>query len=119
MKPATQHRIRLGDRHVDYRLSRSKAAHKLRVRVGPNGVEVAQPEARNGEDVSAFLRANASWILDQLERVEQLRSIRRPVKRRVGEILFRGESTQVRIEATGTRALGNLVGLVDGAIVVQ
>jgi predicted metal-dependent hydrolase len=62
MKPATQHRIHLGDRRVDYRLSRSKAARKLRVRVGPDGVEVVQPEARSGEDVPAFLRANGSWI---------------------------------------------------------
>jgi predicted metal-dependent hydrolase len=119
MKPATQHRIQLGDRRLDYRLSRSKAARKLRVRVGPDGVEVVQPEARDGEDVSAFLRASEAWILDQLDRVQRLRGIRRPVQRGVGEILFRGESTQVRIEATDTRAPGNLVGLVDGAIVVQ
>ena len=58
MKAATQHQIRLGGRRVDYRVVRSRAARKLRVRVGPNGVEVVQPAARNGEDVFAFLGRN-------------------------------------------------------------
>ena len=119
MKPATQHRIQLGRRLVDYRLVRSRAARKLRIRVGPLGVEVIQPHARNGEDVSSFLAANAAWIFDQLERVERFRGVRRPVQHRAGEILFRGEPTQVRIEATHTRARGNIVDFVDGEIVVQ
>ena len=98
MKVATQHQIRLGGRRIDYRVVRSRAARKLRVRVGPNGVEVVQPAARNGEDVSAFLDSNERWILDQLQRVERLRSVRRPQQHRAGEILFRGEPTQLRIE---------------------
>ena len=119
MKPATQHRIQLGRRLVDYRLVRSRAARKLRIRVGPLGVEVIQPHARNGEDVSSFLAANAAWIFDQLERVERFRGVHRPVQHRAGEILFRGEPTQVRIEATHTRARGNIVDFVDGEIVVR
>jgi len=119
MKAATQHQIRLGGRRVDYRVVRSRTARKLRVRVGPNGVEVVQPAARNGEDVSAFLDRNEAWIRDQLQRVERLRSVRRPAQRRVGEILFRGEPTQVRVEATETRARGNLVDFIDGVIVVR
>ena len=119
MKAATQHQIRLGGRHVDYRVVRSKTARKLRVRVGPNGVEVVQPVARNAEDVSAFLDRNEVWILDQLQRVERLRSVRRPAQRRIGEILFRGEPTQIRVEATGTRARGNVVNFISGEIVVR
>ena len=68
MKSATLHQILLGSRPVDYRIVRSKAAAKLRVRVGPNGVEVVQPTARDRQDVSAFLRRNEVWILDQLRR---------------------------------------------------
>ena len=119
MNAATQHQIWLGGRRVDYRVVRSKAARKLRLRVGPNGVEVVQPAARNGEDVSTFLDRNEAWILDQLQRVERLRSVRRPAQRRLGEILFRGEPTQVRVETTETRARGSLVDFIDGEIVVR
>jgi predicted metal-dependent hydrolase len=119
MKAATQHQIRLGGRRVDYLVVRSRAARKLRLRVGPNGVEVVQPAARNGENVSAFLNSNEAWILDQLRRVERLRSVRRPAQSRVGEILFRGEPTQVRVETTVTRARGNVVAFIDGQIVVR
>src|SRR5690349_3627967 len=119
MKGATQHRIHLGGRRVDYRLVLSRTARKLRLRVGPSGVEVVQPAGRKTEDVAAFLDRNAEWILTQLKRVDRLRGVRRPAERRVGEILFRGEPTQVRVETTATRARGNRVDLIDGEIVVR
>src|SRR5947208_8144949 len=107
MKSSTQHRIQLGSRLVEYQLVRSKTARKLRVRVGPNGVEVIQPSTRNGEEAAAFLAANGSWLLDQLEHAERIRRIRRTVRHPVGEILFRGELTRVRIEETQSRIAGN------------
>ena len=119
MQSSTQRRIRLGSRVVDYRLVRSKFAHKLRVRVGPNGIEVVQPATRNGEEVAEFLATNGSWILDQLDRAERLRGVRRSVRRPVGEILFRGEPTQVRIQTTGSRAAGNIVRFIDGELIVS
>jgi hypothetical protein len=118
MKTATQHHVRLGGRRVDYRVVRSTAARRLRVRVGPGGVEVVQPAARNGEDVSAFLNQHEDWILHQLRRVERLRGVLRPKQRHAGEILFRGEPTRVRIEPTGARWTGNAVCLADGEIVI-
>ncbi len=119
MKTATQHQIQLGGRRVDYRVVRSRAARKLRLRVGPNGVEVVQPAERKSADVSAFLDRNEAWILDQLQRVERLRSVRRPEQRRAGEILFRGEPTRVRVATMETGARGNLVNLTNDAIVVR
>lgn len=119
MKPATQHEIRLGGRRVVYRVVRSRTARKLRLRVGPNGIEVVQPAERNGEDVSAFLDRNEGWILDQLQRVERLRSVRRPEQRRAGEILFHGEPTQLRIETTGARARRNAISFANGEIVIK
>ena len=119
MQASTLHRVRLGGRMVDYRLVRSKVARKLRVRVGPNGVEVVQPLTRNGEELSAFLTGHASWLLDQLDRAERLRAVRRAVPRPVGEILFRGEITRVRVETTGSWATGNAVRFVNGEIVVS
>jgi predicted metal-dependent hydrolase len=119
MKPATQHQIRLGGRRVAYRVVRSRTARKLRLRVGPNGVEVVRPAARKSKEVAAFLDRNAVWVLAQLKRVEHLRGLRRSEQRRIGEILFRGEPTQVRVETTGTRARGNRVVFIDGEIVVR
>ena len=119
MKAAAQHQIRLGARRVDYLVLRSMAARKLRIRVGPNGVEVVQPSTRSREDVSAFLSRNEVWILDQLQRVERLRGLRPPALRRAGEILFRGEPTRLRIETTGARARGNAIDFANGEIVIQ
>lgn len=119
MKAATQLHIQLGGRRVDYLLVRSTDAKKLRIRVGPNGVEVVQPAARDGEDVLAFLDSHAVWIRDQLRRVERLRGLRRPAQRRAGEILFRGEVTRIRIETTDSRSRGNAVSHVDGEIVIR
>jgi predicted metal-dependent hydrolase len=119
VKMATQHQIRLGGRRIDYSVVRSSAARKLRVRVGPNGVEVVQPAERNGEDVSVFLDRNETWILDQLERAERLRGVRRPAQSRAGEILFRGEPTRLNVETTPSQVRGNTVSHVDGAIVIR
>ncbi len=119
MKVATQHEIKLGGRRVDYRVVRSSAARKLRLRVGSNGVEVLQPIGRTSEDVSAFVYMNGTWIMDQLERAERLRSLRRPTQYKTGEILFRGEPTRVRIEATPARSRGNVVDFLNGEIIVR
>lgn len=114
----TRHRIRLGDRVIDYRLVRSKTARKLRVRVGPEGVAVVQPIARNGEEVAAFLAAHERWIVDQINHAERLRRVRRSEHRVVGGILFRGEPVRIRVETTTSRAAGNMVRFVDGEFVV-
>ena len=116
MRSATQHQIRLGRRRIEYRIVRSKAAAKLRVRVGPNGVEVVEPAARDGQDVAAFLRQNEVWILDQLQRAERLHSVRRPQARPAGEILFRGEPVQVRIEVTGTWARASSIAVAERSV---
>jgi predicted metal-dependent hydrolase len=119
VQPSTRHRIQVGDRIVDYRLVQSKVARKLRVRVGPSGVEVIQPSTRNGEELSAFLAENGRWVVDQLDRADRLRRVRRTAQRSVGEILYRGELTRVRIEDMPSRAGGNSVCLIDGAVVVS
>lgn len=119
MLSSTSHRIRVGDRTVDYRIVRSTAGRKLRVRVGPSGVEVVQPTTRNGAELTEFLARNGDWIVDQIDRAERLRSLRRVVRRSVGEILYRGEPTPVRIEPTSSRAAGNVVCLLNGELVVS
>lgn len=118
MRAVTEHQIEMGGQQIDYRVVQSAAARKLRVRVGLDGVEVLQPAGRRDEEVAAFLECNASWVLSQLQRVERLRKLRRYEHKAVGEMLFRGESTKVRVETTETRARGNRVDLIDGEIVV-
>lgn len=119
VRVATEHQIEVGGRRVDYRVVWSQAARRLRLRVGPGGVEVVQPRGRSGEDVAAFLGRNYAWIEDQLRRVARLRGVRRQEQRRVGEILFRGKPTAVRVEASRTRATWNMVEFNDAGIVVQ
>ena len=117
--PSIDHKlIKLGGRRAEYRQVASRTARKLRVRVGLDGVEVVKPLGRSDDDVLSFLEQNEEWILDQLERVERLRKIR-VIEQRPSEIIFRGDRTKVRFEATTARWRGNLVSLVDGEIVVR
>ena len=119
MRPATQHQIWLRGRHVAYKMVLSNSARKTRIRVGPGGVEVIRPLAASDKDVPAFLHQNETWVLAQLDRVSKLRSLRLPERLQLGEILFRGVPTPVRIERVETRARGNVVRFRDGEIIVQ
>jgi len=119
MKALKEHQIQLSGKQVTYRLRSSTTAHKIRVRVGPNGIEVVQPRGRKSEDVSVFLEQRKKWIIDQLERVDRMGCIRRPEQKAIGEITFLGTPTKVRVEKTKTRARGNRVELVDQEIVVR
>lgn len=119
MKSQTQHQIRIHGRRVEYRVVRSLAARRLRLRVGPSGVEVVQPAARNGKDVSAFVGRHGEWILDQLSRARRLSGLHRPAERRGGEILYRGEPIRLSIETTNSRLRGNVVEMENGGIVIQ
>ncbi|HMR68319.1 MAG TPA: SprT family zinc-dependent metalloprotease [Anaerolineae bacterium] len=110
--------ITLNGRKIDYRLVESTSARKLRIRGGLNGVEVVLPLDRNGQEVETFLQANQAWILDQLARVEQLRSIRKPKLQQKNEMLFRGVLTPVYIEDVARRKNTNKVLFENGAIVV-
>jgi len=119
MKATTLDSVTLGGRKVEYRLVRSKAARKLRVRVGLAGVEVVQPEARDAGEIEAFLLAHGKWIIDQLERLEQFRSIRKPQRSSAGEILYRGTPTPVRVEELTWRQGANKIVFEHGCLVIM
>lgn len=119
MQPSLQRRIRVGGRLVDYRLVQSTTVRKLRIRVGPSGIEVLQPATRDELAVAEFLAANASWVLDQLDRVEKMRSVCVFTAKPFAEISLRGNPTTIRIESTGWRGAGNTVRYLDGEIVVS
>jgi predicted metal-dependent hydrolase len=109
MRRSTVETITLKGRRLDYRVVRSKAGKKLRVRVGPSGVEVIQPMTRGAQEIHSFLFENANWISAQVDRVRQLHSVIAPASRRDGEILFRGEPTRVRVERDTLRRGPNQV----------
>jgi predicted metal-dependent hydrolase len=115
---ASHQQIELRGRRIDYRLVVSRSARRLRLRVGPNGVEVLQPANRTSDDISIFLNQHKAWILDQLKRVDRLQKVSL-AHRNKREILFLGKPTLVRIEETPGKTRGNLVRLVDDEIVVQ
>jgi predicted metal-dependent hydrolase len=115
----TQHQFRFDGRRIDYRVIHSPAAQKLRVRVGPNGVDVIKPKGRNADEILTFLDRNADWLMRQIERVEKLGNVRRSEQLRVGEILYRGEPTTIRIETPAKPAARNTVHFIDGNIVIR
>jgi len=119
MKKGTSQTITLGTRRLDYRLLNSRKARTLRVRVGPNGVEVLKPAIRQAEDVAKFLHRNEPWILNQLGRIDRLGQVRRNKSRGHGQILFRGEATNVRVETVADRRRENRVFIRRGEIVIQ
>jgi predicted metal-dependent hydrolase len=119
MRTTTQHQMRLGSRRIEYRVIHSPAAQKLRVRVGPNGVDVVKPKARNADEIFAFLDRNADWLMRQIERAEKLGRVRRSDQLRVGEILYRGEPTTIRIETPTKPAVHTTVHFSDGNIVIR
>jgi predicted metal-dependent hydrolase len=90
--------IELAGQRIEYRLTRSKTAKKLRVRVGPGGVAVVLPAVRPDTDVEPFLRENGEWVRRQIVRVESLRGIYLATRIAEGSFLFRGEPTPVRVD---------------------
>jgi predicted metal-dependent hydrolase len=68
--------------------------------------------------VSDFLRTNGAWIVNELERIERLRSIRRPKRQAGGAILYRGELTPVRVDEDRNRGGANNVMFNDRQLVI-
>jgi predicted metal-dependent hydrolase len=119
VRATSQHQIRLGGRQIDYRVIHSPGAQRLRVRVGPNGVDVVKPKARSIDEIIPFLDRNADWLMRQIELAEKLASVRRREQLRVGEILYRGEPTTIRIETAAKPASRCTVHFIEGSIVIR
>lgn len=116
MQESSRQKIDLDGWKMNYRLVQSKSARKLRVRVGIDGVEVLQPEGKNFPEVEKFLKSSSDWIMNQLERIERLRLVRKPALKKGGAILFRGVMTPVRVEVKARRKGTNKVIFEDGEL---
>ena len=118
MESGASNIITLHSRKIEYRVTRSEGARRLRVRVGPRGVQVIRPASRPVEEIAPFLRRNEAWILRQIERAEELNAIFSPPHGRRREILYRGESIPLRVVHSLNRGGQNQVKLQDGEILV-
>lgn len=119
MRNGIQNTIKLNGRQVDYRLIRSKTAHRLRIRVGVGGVEVVQPVARSTEDLDNFLKSNQNWIIRQIDRAKRIGSVRKTAAKRKNEILLRGVLTPVYVEKDKRRRGTNKVIFTDGVLTIS
>src|ERR1700722_4229295 len=78
IRAAERHRLLLDGQEVEWRLVRSARAKKLRIKVGPVGVVVVLPKGRDDREASAFVNNPRAWVAEQLARVRQLQTLRRP-----------------------------------------
>ena len=112
------HCLLLDGQKVEWRLVRSPAARKLRIKVGPEGVVVVLPEGREAREAMAFVNDQCAWVGEQLARIQRLHELRRPTTRDDGCILFRGESVPVCVLRSDNWHAPNKVALNDGAITI-
>jgi predicted metal-dependent hydrolase len=98
---SSMHTVTLGGQRVTYRLVVSRTARKLRLRIGPQGIDVIHPSERPVAHVKAFLRANQKWIVGQLGRVRSIRVA--GSVRPTSQILFRGSPTLVEVTSCTQR----------------
>ncbi|MBY4897226.1 M48 family metallopeptidase [Cupriavidus sp. AU9028] len=111
-------RLLIDGQEVEWRLVRSAAAKKLRIKVGPDGVKVVLPEGRDSREAAAFVADNRAWVAEQLERTRKLQAARRSEKREDGCIAFRGEIVAVRVVRPDEWRAPNKVMLDNGAITI-
>jgi len=119
MNHATAHSVSMNGRQVDYDLVTSAKARRLRVRVGLDGVRVVRPRGRTDKQTETFLQNHEEWIGEQMDRIERLRVVRRPLLKRKGEMLFRGKPTPVRLLKTTEQRGPNRIEWDGSEIVVR
>ena len=118
MRSATTSTIQLSDRKVEYQVKPSRTAKKLRVRVGPHGVQVVRPSARPDDDIPPFLRRNEDWLLRELDRAETLQPALKPPRPGHHSILLRGTVTPVRVNRSVAKRGQNKVTCQNGEILI-
>jgi predicted metal-dependent hydrolase len=89
--------VSIRGRDIDYRVSRARPNSRRRIRVGVGGVEVLDSGENDLNAVEEFVQTHGDWVLDQLDRIDRLRSMRRVHEASAGQILFRGVPTAVGV----------------------
>jgi len=117
-RTGTRQHFLLDGQEVSWRLVRSRVAKKLRIKVGPDGVQVVLPDGRDRREAVDFIAENRDWVVEQLERTRRLLAARCPEKRIDGCIAFRGETVAVRVVHEEDWRAPNKVVLGKGAITI-
>ncbi len=107
-KPKTRDTVVLDGRRVEYSIRVSAQSKRVRVRVGPSGVEVILPAHQRQTRAAEFLRENAAWVATQLERVDGLKRVRTR-QASPNTMLLRGREVAVIIDAMPSGRGTNLV----------
>jgi predicted metal-dependent hydrolase len=86
---------------VPYHLRRSPRARRLRVTVGPGGVEVVAPLRMRATDIAAFVEHNRMWIDAKLGAVRRVLAAHPGSGRLIdgSAILYRGRAARLRVRA--------------------
>ena len=117
-RPEPVQRVLIDGQDIEWRVVRSSAAKKLRIKVGPDGVRVVLPEGRDSSDAATFVANNCTWVVQQLERTRKLLAARRPRKRADDRILFWGDSVPVRVDRVEHWRASNKVAFENGTITI-
>jgi predicted metal-dependent hydrolase len=112
----TSEKLRFRDQDIACKLSPSKTAKRLRIRVSRDSVEVVLPLTRSRADGLDFLKRHTAWVTDQLDRARRMASMRRPEHRPRGHILFRGQVTPVEVRRRSDWQAPTRVALDEGRI---
>ena len=111
LQPEPAHRVRLGQRDVEYRVRRSARSRGLRVTIDPRaGVLVSvPPSTRRGwadpePRIEAFLLGRQAWVVRHLGRLEREResAAARGGATDGGLVPFLGELHRIRVRAAGS-----------------
>jgi len=92
--------IELQGRRIPYQIRGSKRARKCRLEVTPEGgLTVIQPRWLARKRVPEIIRAEADWVLKQIDRIAALPPPAVPKELEDGsEIIFRGEPRALRLQ---------------------
>ena len=105
MTAKEQRQITLRGKPLVYSLSLSPRARRLRISISDNGVALILPAGFPLGEGEAFLRKNADWVLQQLEKREKHAERNKTQALPRDVLLLRGQPTQVQvIEETDRKA---------------
>jgi len=112
--------VQIGNRRLQYRVRRSRTAHRMRIRVSTAGVEVVTPAGVEQDRAGQFVRQNSRWVINQLDFIKRASNLRvKPASSGPESILLRGQTTRVEVAQEETTRKYALVGLVEDRVVVR
>jgi len=118
-KPIKKRTLTLDGQRIEYTTRVSSSSKQCRVRVGPSGVEVIVPGGESEKRASDFLKKNAEWVLNQVDRVNGLKPIKISSQQRQNVILLRGDNVSIFVDKTPSRKGSNLVEQQEGCLVIR